>query len=106
MVLDLHGPRVRICSPIQKKVSEALESKSLVVAQSQVSASLKNLQKMFKYYRLSLYTFSLASLFEIMLSGNFKEEYIAGYKNRMKRCPLIPRPVSETALYIWRRKAV
>ena len=30
----------------------------------------------FKYYRLTLYTFSLASMIEIMLSGNFKEENI------------------------------
>ena len=84
MVLDLQRTARKNMLSYQKKVSEALESKSLVVAQSQVSASLKNLQKMFKYYRLSLYTFSLASLIEIMLSGNFKEEYIAGIKTEIE----------------------
>lgn len=34
--------------------------------------------------RLSLYTFSLASLLEIMLSGNFKEEYITGIKGEIE----------------------
>jgi hypothetical protein len=75
--------RVKIAL-LSEKSSEAIQSRSLVVAQSQVSASLKNLQKMFKYYRLSLYTFSLASLIEIMLSGNFKEEYIAGIKTELE----------------------
>ena len=58
----------------QKKVHEVLSSKKLIVARNQVNSILKNLQKKFKYYRLSLYTFSMASLIEIMLSGNFKEE--------------------------------
>ena len=30
----------------------------------------------FKYYRLSIYTLALSYLADIMLSGNFKEEYI------------------------------
>ena len=84
MVLDLQRTARKNMLSYQKKVSEAIQSRSLVVAQSQVSASLKNLQKMFKYYRLSLYTFSLASLIEIMLSGNFKEEYIAGIKTEIE----------------------
>ena len=33
---------------------------------------------------LSLYTFSLSSLLEIMLSGNFKEEYITGIKEEIE----------------------
>lgn len=41
--------------------------------------------KNFKYYRLSLYTFSLSSLMEIMLSGNFKESYIEGIKEEIRK---------------------
>lgn len=96
MVLDLQRTARKNMLSYQKKVSEAIQSRSLVVAQSQVSASLKNLQKMFKYYRLSLYTFSLASLIEIMHSGNFKEEYIAGIKTELETLSNdIPGPVSE-----------
>jgi hypothetical protein len=50
----------------------------MVVAQAKVDSTLRDLEKKFKYYRLSFYTYSLASLMEIMLSGNFKEEYISG----------------------------
>ena len=52
----------------------------MIVAQAKVKSTLSDLQKKFKYYRLSLYTFSMASLVEIMFSGNFKEEYISDVK--------------------------
>lgn len=68
----------------QKKTANAISSKQLIVAQSKVNAALFDLEKKFKYYRLSLYTFSFASLMEIMLSGNFKEEYITEVKDEIK----------------------
>lgn len=68
----------------QKEVNALLDSKKLIVVQAQVKLKLNELLKKFKYYRLSLYTFSLASLLEIMLSGNFKEEYIAGIKQEIE----------------------
>ena len=61
----------------QKEVSEILGAKKIIVSQSKVSSTLETLVKKFKYYRLSLYTFSLASMLKIMLSGDFKEEIIA-----------------------------
>ncbi len=60
----------------QKSVAEVVKNKKIVVVQGQVNSKMNELLKMFKYYRLSLYSFSLASLLEIMLSGNFKEEHI------------------------------
>lgn len=76
MVLDIQRTARKNMISFQKNVAEALNSKKLIVAQGQVNNTLKDLQKKFKYYRLSLYTFSLSSLVEIMLSGNFKEENI------------------------------
>ena len=67
----------------QKKVNEVLKAKQLIVPQNKVNSTLADIEKKFKYYRLSLYTFSLASLMEIMLSGNFKEEYISGIKDEI-----------------------
>lgn len=49
-----------------------------------VQSTLNKLKKTFRYYRLSLYIFSLASLLEIMLSGNFKEDYIEEIKNKIE----------------------
>lgn len=84
MVLDLQRTARKNMLSYQRQVVEALNSKQLVVAQMKVKSTLKDLLKKFKYYRLSLYTFSLASLLEIMLSGNFKEEYITGIKEKIE----------------------
>ena len=67
----------------QKKVSEIVSSKQFIVAQNKVNSVLTDLEKKFKYYRLSMYIFSLASLMEIMLSGNYKEEYITSVKDEI-----------------------
>lgn len=84
MVMDIQRTARKNMNGYQKKVAEVVGSKKLVVVQNQVSATLKDLLKKFKYYRLSLYTFSMASMMEIMLSGNFKEEYIAGVKSEIE----------------------
>jgi hypothetical protein len=85
LVLDIQRTARKHMNSYQKKVSEILSSKQLVIAQSKVNSTLKDLQKKFKYYRLSLYTFSMASLVEIMLSGNFKEENISGAKSEIEK---------------------
>jgi len=99
MVLDIKRTSRKNMISFQKSVSDALKSKKIVVAQGQVNNTLNELQKKFKYYRLSLYSFSLASLVEIMLSGNFREENIQAaineirensdeYRNRFSECSL------------------
>ena len=69
----------------RKKIFDMLNLKKIVVVENQVNSALKDLQKKFKYYRLSLYTFSMSSMMEIMLSGNFKEEYITGVKEEIEK---------------------
>lgn len=59
-----------------RKAVGGILGKKIFPAQSKVNSTLKELQTKFRYYRLSLYTFSMASLLEILLSGNFKEESI------------------------------
>ena len=65
----------------QKQVAEMLSSKKFVVAQKLVKSAYNDLEKRFKYYRLSLYTYSLASMAEIMLGENYGEEYISSIKD-------------------------
>ena len=84
MVLDIQRTARKNMNSYQKKANEALSKKQMVVAQAKVDSTLRDLKKKFKYYRLSLYTYSLASLIEIMLSGNFKEEYISGIKDELR----------------------
>lgn len=84
LVLDIQNRARKNMIAFQKKVTDIVSSKQFVVAQSKVNSILSDLEKKFKYYRLSLYTYSLGALMEIMLSGNFKEEYIAKVKEEIK----------------------
>ncbi len=84
VVLDIQRTARKNMNVYKKKVNEVLDSKQFVTARMNANAKLRDLQKKFKYYRLSLYTFSLASLLEILLSGNFKEEYIAKIKEEIE----------------------
>lgn len=72
-VLDIQRTAQKNIDGYQKKVNGILKGKKLALAHIQVNVTLKDLLKKFKYYRLSLYTFSMASLMEIMLSGNFRK---------------------------------
>lgn len=95
LVLDIQRTARKNMNGYQKKVAEVLSSKLLIVAQNKVNSTFNDLEKKFKYYRLSLYTFSLASLMEIMLSGNFKEEYITGIKEQISEMSEIYRDLFE-----------
>lgn len=70
----------------QKKIAESIGKKPHIVTQAGVKQAFTSVEKEFKYYRLSLYTFSLSSLMEVMLSGNFKESYISGIRMNCSRC--------------------
>ena len=85
MVLDIQRTARKNMLSYQKKVNEMLRSKPLIVAQAKVHSTLKDMEKKFKYYRLSLYTFAMASLLEIMLGGNFEEAYISGIKEEIEK---------------------
>lgn len=84
LVLDIQRTARKNMNVYQKKVNEVLKEKQFIVAQNKVNTTLSDLEKKFKYYRLSLFTFALGSLMEIMLSGNFKEEYISGIKDEIR----------------------
>lgn len=84
MVLDIQRTARKNMISYQKSVADAVSAKKLVVAQNKVNSSKERLVKKFKYYRLSMFTFSMASMLEIMLSGNFKEEYITGIKTEIE----------------------
>ena len=101
MVLDIQRTARKNMLSYKKKVAELLDSKKMIVAQAKVKSILSDLQKKFKYYRLSLYTFSMASLIEIMLSGNFKEAYISDIKTEIKKISLEYRDLfTECSMYL------
>ena len=69
LVLDIQRTAKKHMISYQKKVNEILNSKQFIVFKVTVDSTLEDLIKKFKYYRLSLYTFSMSSLAEIMLSS-------------------------------------
>ncbi|MDO4649220.1 MAG: hypothetical protein Q4B26_11275 [Eubacteriales bacterium] len=83
MVLDIQRTARKNMLSYQKIVCETIEKKHRIVAHNKVTQTYIDFEKKFKYYWLSLYSFSFASMLEIMLSGNFNEEYVAGIKNEL-----------------------
>jgi hypothetical protein len=68
-----------------KSLENRLQNKKNLVISKDVKEEYQDLEKDLKYYRLSLYNYSLASFMEIMFSGNFKEEYIHSVKKQVEK---------------------
>ena len=85
MVMDIQRSARQQMTSYQKKLEEDLKSTPLLIIQSEVSSAKKKISKKFKYYNLSLYTYSLASYIEIMLSGNLAEKNILSIKEEIEK---------------------
>ena len=68
----------------QKQIADAIKDNSIIHLQNSVDGKQSKLQKLFKYYRLSLYIYSFASYIEVMLLGNFRSEYILQIKSQVE----------------------
>lgn len=77
MVLDIKYNSRKNMISYQKAISEVISTKKLIVAQNKVESAKENLITKFKYYRLSLFAFSMSSMLEVLLNGKFNEDYIA-----------------------------
>ena len=84
LVLDIKRTADKNLIAYQKKVDESLSEQMRIITQSKVSSGLQKMLKRFQYYKMSLFVASLASLLDVMLSGNFKEEYISGIKKEIE----------------------
>ena len=103
MVLDIQRTARKHLNAYQKQVAEAISSKKLFVSQSKVNEALADLLRKFKYYRLTMYTFSMASFIEIMLSGDFKEENVRLVKEEIEKMSATYRDLfGECSIYLER----
>ncbi|MBQ6601691.1 MAG: hypothetical protein IIX36_08605 [Clostridia bacterium] len=101
MVIDIQRTARKNMVSYQKKVRDVIKEKKLLVLQNKIKNTLDELMKDFKYYRLSLFTFSMSSLIEIMLSGNFKEEYILSIKEEIQKLSFAYRDIyGECSVYL------
>ncbi len=88
LVLDIKRTASANMLSYEMQVNEGLKSSHLIVGQKKVNSALSDLLCKFKYYRLSIITFSMASQLEVLLSGNFKEEYIQEINRELEQCSL------------------
>ena len=101
MVIDIQRTARKNMVSYQKKVRDVIKEKKLLVLQNKIKTTLDELMKDFKYYRLSLFTFSMSSLIEIMLSGNFKEDNILSIKDEIQKLAFTYRDVyGECSVYL------
>lgn len=101
MVIDIQRTARKNMVSYQKKVRDVIKEKKLLVLQNKIKNTLDELMKDFKYYRLSLFTFSMSSLIEIMLSGNFKEENILSIKEEIQKLSFAYRDIyGECSVYL------
>lgn len=95
MVIDIQRTARKHMNSYQKRVNDTIKDKKLLVLQSRIKTTLNEMIRDFKYYRLSLFAFSMSSLIEIMLSGNFKEENILAIKEEIQKLAFDYREVFE-----------
>lgn len=103
LALDIQRTARKHMIAYQKQVTDVISSKKLIVSQSKVNDTLKDLLKKFKYYRLTMYTFSMASFVEVMLSGDFKEGNILLVKEELEKMSATYREIfSQCSVYLER----
>ena len=85
MVCDLQRTARKNLLSRQKRIEKSISEKSQLPTKKKVESKRRGLQKHFKYYRLAIYTFSLASFAEIMLSENFSRDNIDAAIEEIKK---------------------
>ena len=84
-MVDIQHKALANINSYKTRIDEIIQKKKLFTVQSDVDKAYASLQKNFRYYQLSIYSYSLASITEIMLSKNFNEKYIQGTKNQIQQ---------------------
>ena len=67
----------------QKEIKDNILKDKLFTTNNTMNSTIEEIQKKFKYYRLSLYIYSFSTLIEILLIGNYKNEYLLSKKNEL-----------------------
>lgn len=60
----------------QEQMASAIKKLPTIHFDQVAIGAITDLRKMFNYYRMSLYLFSFSSFLEVMLLGNFQQEYL------------------------------
>jgi len=83
MVCDIQRTASRHMISYEDRIAKLIDKRKGLLVKSKVESLLADLQKNFSYYRLSLYTYSMASFMEIMLGEKYTESLISDVKKTL-----------------------
>lgn len=84
LVLDIKRTSEKNMGFYQKQIAEVVKDGNVIHTQGSVDKRQDKLNKLFKYYRISLYIFSFSSYLEVMLLGNFQSDNIFSLKSKIE----------------------
>ena len=67
----------------KKEIKDYLSKEKLFTTNNSLNSIILDIQKKFRYYRLSLYIYSFSTFMEILLLGNYKTDYLLNKKNEL-----------------------
>ena len=67
----------------KKQIKDELSKDKIFTTNITMNSIIGDIEKKFKYYRLSLYIYSFSSLMEILLLGNYQSEYLLSKKDEL-----------------------
>ena len=67
----------------KKEIKDYLSKEKLFTTNNSLNSIVLDIQKKFRYYRLSLYIYSFSTFMEILLLGNYKTDYLLNKKNEL-----------------------
>ena len=65
------------------QIAQSLKKRSFFHRDQEVNATLEKLQRQFKDYQLALYLYAYSSFLEVLLLGNFKEDFLTSVEQRI-----------------------
>lgn len=67
----------------KKEIKDDLSKDKLFTTNNSMNSIIEDIQKKFGYYRLSLYIYSFSTFMEILLLGNYKNDYLLNKKKEL-----------------------
>lgn len=67
----------------KKQLKDYLSKDKLFTTDSSMNSIIEEIQKQFRYYRLSLYIYSFATFMEVLLLGNYNSDYLLSKKDEL-----------------------
>ena len=84
-VLDIKRTANKNMLFYKKQIKDDLSKGRLFTTSNSMNSIINEIEKNFKYYRLSLYIYSFSSLMEILLLSNYQEDFLLNKRNELDK---------------------